>query len=533
MQRKASIASSLWASPCAAAICAAALLGRKSVRLLIVTATLALILLGNGCDPTPTPVSCPPGSDGCTTDADCGSPLLYCNESCNCVPPPLYVCSALSDGCTTDDDCPEGQACNPITCNCCPEDSDGCSTDADCGVNQYCDTFNCTCRCNEQGDPGCNGDLPGGGFCWTYVRDEFGHVSEIPVRGFCGQECQCCECESDADCGRASYCNPQSCQCEPRPMCTTCSEECIIPEYCREVSEGGCDCVGLIDVYGCFMAEQECVTWLPVPERLWPGDGCQAPNGNSGVCDQTCDCVVDCTWGVCMGLEDGDPCYPVGGAMSSSTHAGVCHDCACVCPEGTSCAGRIDGHGCVVSASPYIYGHCQDCQCCECETDADCVSPLLYCNENCRCVPPPVTICSVLSDGCLSDEDCADGEYCDAMCNCQPGAPSPPPPPPPGESEPSCGDGVCQAGENSDLCSQDCECIDNGVIDPSEGCGCADVLCEGEDPATGCGVPCPTGACGGGLTCTDGMCWDGCICGGSCGEGGEEEPRDRGRTGPP
>jgi hypothetical protein len=645
---------------------AAAPFGWNGIRLLIAAAAFGLALLVAGCDnpndATPTQTSCPPGSDGCLTDADCGSPLLFCNESCNCVTAPLHVCSALTDGCATDADCPAGQHCNSATCNCCPG-SGACTTDADCGANEWC-AEGC-CRCNGTDYGYCPAWSYVGSYCWTVMHDQVGGVTWIPVLGFCDQECQCCECDSDDDCGLASYCDPQTCHCELRPGCSTCSPACSGATECREVSGGGCACVDHIDMFGCYDPEYECVAWQTVPpgelpRRLWPGDSCTTPNGNVGVCDDTCDCVVDCTWNVCAGLEDGDPCYPVGGANSSSTAAGVCNDCACVCPEGNACAGRIDGWGCVISEDPYIYGYCHDCQCvleCApdsdgCHSDADCGSPLLFCNESCNCVSAPLHMCSALSDGCMSDADCPAQHYCDPMCNCQlfpactgggmcaaleDGAPcypvgganspsteagvcyhcacvcpegnacagmvdgwqciidgplgagnwgycrncqclpgctpdsdgchydadcligfcnescncipaplrmcsalsdgcmsdancpdlhycdsmcncqalSPPPPlspPTTGESGPVCGDGICQADENSDLCNQDCECVDNGTAEPSEGCNCADVLCEGEDPATVCGAPCPTGLCSGGLACIGGTCQDAADC---------------------
>jgi hypothetical protein len=79
----------------------------------------------------------------------------------------------------------------------------------------------------------------------------------------------------------------------------------------------------------------------------------------------------------------------------------------------------------------------------------------------------------------------------------------------------TCGDAVCDpATENSDLCHEDCECVDNGVADPGEGCGCKDVICEGEDPITACGTPCgEEGQCPDGFRCDKGeWCWDSVIC---------------------
>ena len=81
-------------------------------------------------------------------------------------------------------------------------------------------------------------------------------------------------------------------------------------------------------------------------------------------------------------------------------------------------------------------------------------------------------------------------------------------------AEDTCGNGVCDLGtENNDLCPEDCQCIDNGVEDPGEGCGCKDVLCEGEAPESACGSPCEEGdTCGNGLRCEGGACWDATIC---------------------
>lgn len=97
----------------------------------------------------------------------------------------------------------------------------------------------------------------------------------------------------------------------------------------------------------------------------------------------------------------------------------------------------------------------------------------------------------------------------------------------------TCGDGVCDGIENSDTCLQDCECVDNGIADPGEGCGCKDVVCADEDLITACGTNCgPNGECPDGLVCaTGGVCWDAVTCAplepvieGSGSSGDEEGP---------
>lgn len=87
-------------------------------------------------------------------------------------------------------------------------------------------------------------------------------------------------------------------------------------------------------------------------------------------------------------------------------------------------------------------------------------------------------------------------------------------------AEPTCGDGVCDfTSENNDLCPEDCHCTDNGVEDPGEGCGCKDVICEGEALSSACGTPVgANGECPGILVDSGGVCWDRCECQGICGE---------------
>ena len=88
----------------------------------------------------------------------------------------------------------------------------------------------------------------------------------------------------------------------------------------------------------------------------------------------------------------------------------------------------------------------------------------------------------------------------------------------------ACGDGVCDpATENTDLCAADCECTDNGVAGPGEGCDCRDVVCATEKLRTACGTPCgAAGECPAGLACFQGVCWEDCLCEDICGP--EEEP---------
>ncbi|MCC6904564.1 MAG: hypothetical protein IT326_01895 [Anaerolineae bacterium] len=108
-----------------------------------------------------------------------------------------------------------------------------------------------------------------------------------------------------------------------------------------------------------------------------------------------------------------------------------------------------------------------------------------------------------------------------------------------------CGDGCCNINlENSDICSADCGCKNDGVCGPGEGFGCADCVGPGEAPSSVCGAPCASSSqCAGGLSCAGGVCWDAFICQGIVPEqpygqlvlpglfDNDQNNRDGGRTG--
>ena len=105
----------------------------------------------------------------------------------------------------------------------------------------------------------------------------------------------------------------------------------------------------------------------------------------------------------------------------------------------------------------------------------------------------------------------------------------------PGDEIPAgCGDGVCDPTiENNDLCPEDCQCTDNGVVDPGEGCGCKDVVCDYEPLSSACGTfagengECPSKLQDDGTTKSlsewYGVCWDACECEGKCTEEDEDD----------
>jgi hypothetical protein len=148
------------------------------------------------------------------------------------------------------------------------------------------------------------------------------------------------------------------------------------------------------------------------------------------------------------------------------------------------------------------------------------VTPLPYCGDGHRDI--------ALGEQCDGNDltGCVSGSTCSNACTCilhwsvptdtpSPPQPQPQPQPPP----PACGDDRCDPRtENSDLCPQDCQCVDDGVCNPGEGATCLDC---GEN-AGACGAPCSdSGQCQADLACAGGVCWSDSLCGPGGGTGGE------------
>ena len=168
-------------------------------------------------------------------------------------------------------------------------------------------------------------------------------------------------------------------------------------------------------------------------------------------------------------------------------------------------------------------------------TDRDCSEPCEednFCSPNCTPFPDPDSSAELETGPNTYDPDCdqpCDAEITDCACEpvteeqalawaevCSPGGTAS------GSETPGggeiaggqCGDGVCDPEtENSDLCPQDCQCVDDGVCSPGEGESCRDC----GETAGACGNPCTDSSqCQSGLACAGGVCWDACACGGDC-----------------
>ncbi len=120
------------------------------------------------------------------------------------------------------------------------------------------------------------------------------------------------------------------------------------------------------------------------------------------------------------------------------------------------------------------FGGCYDCDPCpppECD-------PVLDCNCDGSCEPPPCTDCPCDPNACCEVEP----EAC--------------------QTNPTCGDGSCDSGEDCNGCPDDC----GACYDP----------CEDPDPPEYCNPPeCGDGACNGDENCQS--CWS--DCGNCCGNG--------------
>jgi hypothetical protein len=260
-------------------------------------------------------------------------------------------------------------------------------------------------------------------------------------------------------------------------LCENCLE-CVLPETCGNgVVDGPTDtetaeqCDG--DASPCAECEScvncQCLWWPPETCGNSILDDCEYCDGDALgtcigglVCSDWCTCMwPDCANGV---LEEGEECDP------------WIDDGSADCPPGQAC----------------VY--------CQCEYQNVCGNGIVEPGEDC--------------DG-TDLSMCLSGQVCE-NCQCATIVG--------GDVRASsvCGDGHCDtATENSDLCPQDCPCVDDGHCAPGEGFNCADC----GDPTGACGVRCDSSdTCPDPLECFNAVCWDSCVCGGNCGgrgEGGE------------
>ncbi len=267
-----------------------------------------------------------------------------------------------------------------------------------------------------------------------------------------------CFCDDDFDCPPTYYCDANGI-CQPGASCG------------NGIIEGNeqCDDGNFIETDTC---NNLCLLTICGDTII------QTPNGNGdfeecdtdgAVCGAGGVCLPDCTcasggFGFCGdGIMDpslGEECDPPGS----------------LCLDGTTCWPDCTCGGCTTNADcPYgdqvcVNGNCQDCS-----NNFECNIGNMCLNGNCVKIPS-------CGDGFCAPQLGEDCRTCGADCACGPGTIcssdgtcAPP-------NTGGCGDGICDAGENSCVCEQDCgatcgdacvgtreECDDGNAI-PNDQC---------------------------------------------------------------
>lgn len=408
-----------------------------------------------------------------------------------------------------------------------------CSSDCTCG-DGVCRGENC-CTCPDDcgtGDPTSPCDSTIMNVCGTVGCGD----------GMCqpgrGEFCDNCS----QDCGSCDACGNQVCEYVLGETCTTCPEDChwgSLDVPC--CGNGVCDAFGE-DQTSCSLdcGSDGQVTWDSdsMPQLADVSQSDEGPVCGNGIlepgehCETGTDCVIRLAFNNNLGRYYCDHCQCVAPGCNQD---GQCQtgETADSCPE--DCADCGDGlytPGFEVCDHSDIDGRvcgdgqwCDQCQCVAttCNYDGVCQRPgetNASCTEDC-------VVCgdqwwATNYEECEFDGNCPAGSICNDACQCvvsdQPPPPPPPPPPSDASTTDACGDGTCDpAVENSDLCPQDCHCVDNGECEPGEGSGCMDC----GETAGGCGAVCQDNSqCAKDLVCVGGLCWHGCVCGGDCEEPG-------------
>jgi hypothetical protein len=233
-------------------------------------------------------------------------------------------------------------------------------------------------------------------------------------------------------------------------------------------------------------------------------------------------CEPDCGNGV---VDEGEDCD--GSDMTWCLDIQECIDCQCVyVVEGPYCGNGVvdEGEDCDGSDMTRCLDT-QECHNCQCvyvvgcgngvvDTGEQCDAPdLTQCLDTQECIDCQCVYVVGCGNGIVEGDEecdgsdmtqCLDTQEChDCRCVYAVGASA-------------CGDGFCDTtAENTDLCPEDCECVDNGACELGEGLNCADC----GDPVESCGVPCESSeTCPEPLSCFDAVCWEACLCGGDCGD---------------
>ncbi len=410
-------------------------------------------------------VFCPPDDMGAAQFCHEGACYPSCTSDNDCEPP--FICF----------DTGAGAFCNlPDPCD-----------DVWCPVGDVCYGGSCFEGCTGCGDT-CYDGLSGTDRCATSACEGVVcPVGEVCMNGLCGEPCMtssdcptshicedaCATGVADSDCAAGGRCLPDPCQnvnCNTGQTCVdgACVTQCTGP--------GGC---GATEV--CY--DGGCISDPCDPNPCSSGETCYG-----GACYTQCASVAECATGqVCSnGRCTESPCTGVDCPVGQVCYEGSCFDpCAddgdCtppnLCFDGVCAADPCEGISCPVGEVCYGGSCAPPCGTLQdCTTNTDCTG-----GETCENINPTTNRghcidcgageCWAL--GCLSDADCATGNYC--------------------------------AKEAASLSGA---CVPTGCNPLNGSCDIGSLSCRG----SACeGVQCPVGQ-----VCYEGSCFDPCASNGDC-----------------
>lgn len=452
------------------------------------------------CDGT-TPTTCSyPGAGTSCRSASCSSGTAILAASCQgtgscpavqtqlCSP---YVCgpTACLGNCSGDGDCVSADYCSGGVCT--PKLGNGgrCSSPNQCGSNFCIDGVCCNTACNGQ----CQAcDVARSvGTCSNVTGAPHGGRTLCSSDGtICGGSCDGTNAFSCAYPGSSTACRAPNCaaglatlpaSCQGTGTCPALQTQPCTPYVC-----GATACLGNCSTDRDCISADYCSGGVCVP-KLTNGTSCGGPNQcASGMCVDNYCCNAACA-GECQA------CDVIGSRGNCVAVSGAPHGGRTPCTtDGTSCGGRCDGT--TTSACTYP-GASTQCRAPSCATGT--ATAAANCAGTGACPPVQTRACTPYICGptacgtsCLSDAECASGNYCAS--------------------------GTCVAKKsNGNTCSAADQCVSGNCIDGR----CCNSACGGQCQA--CDRAGSLGTCstivgaphGNRPACST----DGTACGGSCG----------------
>ena len=350
--------------------------------------------------PSPPPGQCVRVEEqGCFSDEECGF-----GRHCEFFSAPgglvaqsgVCVDDAEVSECNFDGDCRDGQICE-IRCgqdpNCpecdvclvigtCVSPSVPCSSDGDCRDGEVCSLD------QNSGAPDARPcfDENGDGQC-----DDADFIQ--PPQGICIPVFVDDSCASDQDCAAGEVCALRD------------ADSCVCDASCRDDGNGGC--LPCTCPEGGVCVPNETTTRCTQDADCGEGQACEIRDGGD------CGCVID---------QDGEtnclPCEPQPSGVCVDVTTTCFSDLDCgsdeqcvyddgsVCPDGTACRPAFAAQGT-----------------CQPLTTNPCAAVLCGPDSTCEVTADGEAACVVISDGCFSNEECAESLLCNAgeLCLSPPG----------------------------------------------------------------------------------------------------------------